>query len=174
MTTATYLPLALFLFMLVGCVHNINMQSKDGEKWKGKYRFARDDSGLVQMIGASGEVLTGKFHRVGRPTFVEGYKNTFGSDSITTQGPDISAYGNAFGGGIASSRSLADSAQGARLQDGPGDAKLIVTGPLFYWTASLHGDRGTSMGCYFVGSSYTGRGFGRCKSHTGKEYGAEF
>ena len=26
------------------------------------------------------------------------------------------------------------------------------------------------LGCYLIGSSYTGNGFGRCKSQSGKEY----
>ena len=49
-----------------------------------------------------------------------------------------------------------------------------ITGPLFYWVASLQGDRRTVLGCFFIGSSYTGGGFGRCKSQAGEEYNIDF
>ena len=49
-----------------------------------------------------------------------------------------------------------------------------VSGPLFYWIASLQGDRRLVLGCYLIGSFYTGRGFGRCKSQAGKEYLVDF
>jgi hypothetical protein len=49
-----------------------------------------------------------------------------------------------------------------------------VSGPLFYWTASLQGDRRLVLGCFLIGSAYTGHGFGRCKSQAGKEYRVDF
>jgi len=49
-----------------------------------------------------------------------------------------------------------------------------VSGPLFYWTASLQGDRRMVLGCFLIGSAYTGHGFGRCKSQTGKEFHIDF
>jgi hypothetical protein len=162
------------LFILSACVHSLNIRSDDGEKLTGHYRFARENSGLIRMVGAGGEVLAGNFVTVGRATFVEDYTTTFGGGSIMVDGPDVSAYGNAFGGVFSSSHSLAVSAYGENFNSASGTAESGVRGPLFYWTASLQGDKGTSMGCYFIGSSYTGHGFGRCKTHTGKEYSAEF
>ena len=53
-------------------------------------------------------------------------------------------------------------------------SEIEVRGPLFYWTASLRGDQGTTMGCFLIGSSYTGHGFGKCKSNAGNEYSVEF
>jgi hypothetical protein len=49
-----------------------------------------------------------------------------------------------------------------------------VRGPLLYWTANLQGDKRTMMRCFLIGSSSTGRGLGRCKGRTGKEYTVEF
>ena len=165
---------ALSLLILSACAHNLTMRSSDGERLNGKYRFARENSGLIQITDTDGEVLAGKFVTVGRGTFVDSYTNTFGSASITVDGPDVSGYGISFGGILGGSRVLADSAYGEAFDIGSGNSETRLRGPLFYWTASLRGDRGATMGCYFIGSSYTGHGFGRCKHHTGKEYAVEF
>jgi hypothetical protein len=162
--------LALAVLVLSGCVYSLSMHSMDGEKLNGRYRFAHEDTGLIQVIGSDGEILAGPFVRVGRTSFIESYRKTFGGGSIAVDGPDISAHGNVFSGILAGSSTLADFAYGETFNK----SRIFVKGPLFYWTASLRGDRGTTMGCYFVGSSYTGSGFGRCKSHAGKEYSAEF
>ena len=150
------------------------MRSADGERLAGKYRFARDNTGLIQVTAEDGEVLAGKFTTVGRATFVENYNKTFGRGSIAVEGPDVSGYGNPFGGPFGSSHGLTDFAYGETSKSGSGNSGSGIKGPLFYWTASLQGDKGATMGCYFIGSSYTGHGFGRCKSHTGKEYMVEF
>jgi len=118
--------------------------------------------------------LVGKFVTVGRATFVESYKNTFGRGSVTVEGPDVFAYGNPFGSAFGNSGMLADFAYGETFDSASGNSETKIQGPLFYWTASLQGDRGTTVRCFFIGSSYTGHGFGRCKSHTGKEYTAQF
>jgi hypothetical protein len=110
--------------------------------------------------------------RVGRSSFVDSYKKTFGSGTIVVDGPDLPGY--AFGGLFGNSYALTDAAYGETSSDLSGNSAILVKGPLFYWTASLRGDKGTTMGCYFIGSSYTGHGFGRCKSHTGKEYSSQF
>ena len=162
------------LLFLSACVHGLDLHSQDGEKLQGHYRFARENTGLMQVLGSSGEVLFGKFVMVPRATFIESYTRTFGGGSLIVDGPDVSAYGNAFGGSFGSSRALIDSAYGENFNAASGNSELEASGPLFYWTASLKGDQGSTMGCYLIGSSYTGRGFGRCKNHTGKEYSVTF
>lgn len=169
-----FLPFALCLWVLPACSHSLSMHSMDGEKLSGRWRFARADTGLIQVTGSAGEVLNGKFVRVGRPTFIQSYEKTFGSGSIAVDGPDLSSYGNAFGGIFVGSYSLTDAAYGESFNSVSGNSGTAVSGPLFYWIASLRSDRETTMGCYFIGSSYTGHGFGRCKSHSGKEYSVEF
>lgn len=162
---------ALSIVGLPACVHSLSMGSSDGEKLSGRYRFADETTGLIQVIGDNGEVLAGKFTTVGRGTFVENYRSTFGSGSIIAEGPDVS---NHFGGILGGSYALPDSAYGQSPDTGSGNSKTEVKGPLFYWIAPLRGEKGTAMTCYFIGSSYTGHGFGRCKHQTGKEYAVEF
>ena len=174
MIRLTLIPLALSLWVLSACAHRLQMHSRDGEKLSGSYRFAREDTGLIRVRSSEGEVLNGKFVYVERKIFVESYEKTFGIGSITVDGPDVSSFGNAFGGVFGSSYLLMDAAYGQTFNSAADNPETVVRGPLFYWTASLQGDRGTTMGCYLIGSSHTGRGFGRCKSHTGKEYSVEF
>ena len=146
----------------------------DGEKLSGKYRFARDDTGLIQVRGSDGEILDGKFTRVGRTDFIDSYETTFGRGTIIEESPDISSYGNPFAGIFGSSSVLTDTAYGETFNRAADRSGIAVRGPLFYWTGSLRSNQGTTLACYFVGSSYTGHGFGRCKSHMGKEYSVEF
>ena len=127
----------------------------------------------MRLLGPDGEVLSGEFVAVGRRDFVARYENSFGLGSIALETPDVSAYGNAFGSRFASSHALIESAHGEVFRDS-GPSPIAVSGPLFYWTAGLKGDRGTTLRCYFIGSRYTGGGFGRCKGDTGEEYTAEF
>ena len=167
-------PLALSLSFLSACTHNLSMRSSDGERWNGEYRFARENTGLIRVRAKDGEVLMGKFITVGRATFVESYENTFGSGSIAAESPDASAYGNPFAGAFRGSPTPTDFAFAEIFDSASGKSETAIRGPLFYWTASLQSDRGATMGCYFIGSSYTGHGFGRCKSHAGKEYTVQF
>jgi hypothetical protein len=167
------IALAVSLFFLSACVHHLSMHSKDGQKLTGRYRFAADDSGLIQVVDPGGELLHGRFVRVGRTTFVDGYEKVFGRGSIAVYEPDLSD-GNPFSGVFGSSSALPDSAYGESFNSTSGKSELMVRGPLFYWSASLVGDRGTRMGCYLIGSSYTGHGFGKCKSDAGQEYSVEF
>ena len=113
----------------------------------------------------------GKVFRVERATFIEGYQNTFGQGAIAVDGPEVSFSGNGFSGIFGNSSALKDAAYGQTSGGAPGGR--LVTGTLDYWTASLHGDNGTTMGCYFIRSTYTAQGLGRCKNHAGKEYDAE-
>ena len=153
------IALALSLFFLSACVYDLSMHSKDGQKLSGRYRFAADDSGLIQVVGPGGELLNGRFIRVARATFVEGYEKVFGRGSIAVYEPDLSD-GNPFSGMFGSSSALPDSAYGESFNRTREKSESMVRGPLFYWSASLKGDRGTTMGCYMIGSSYTGHGFG--------------
>lgn len=166
------LALLLLPMMATACVHSLSMRSGDGEELSGRYRFARENTGLLEVIGSDSEILTGTFVRVGRGSFVDRYRQTFGSGSIRVDGPDLPA--SAFSSLFGSSYALTDAAYGETFDNLSGNSEILVKGPLFYWTASLRGDKGTIMGCYFIGSSYTGHGFGRCKTHTGKEYSARF
>ena len=165
--------LALCLFFLTACVHSLTMHSRDGQRLSGRYRFARDDSGLIQVTGAEGEVFRGSFVRVARSAFVENYEKIFGRGSIAVFEPELGG-ANPFAGVFGSSSTLLDSAYGESFDRAPGKSEMAVRGPLFYWTASLGGDRGTTMRCYLIGSSYTGHGFGKCKSDEGHEYSVEF
>jgi hypothetical protein len=168
-----FLSLTAYLWLLSACVYTLSMHSMDGEKLSGRYRFARENTGLIQVTASDGELLHGKFIRVGRSDFIESYEKTFGRGTIIAEGPDISSYGNAFAGMFGSSSVLADAAYGEVFNSAPGST-VAVRGPLFYWTASLSSSQGHALACYFLGSSYTGHGFGRCKSRTGKEYSVEF
>lgn len=141
---------------------------------RGWYRFAREDKGLMQVTGTTGEFLSGRFAQVGRTTFIESYEKTFGRGSITVAGLDASPYGHFSGGMFASSYAITGSAYRELSGKDSAGSAIGVKGPLFYWTALLRGDRGTTMACYFIGSSYTNHGFGNCKSHTGEEYSAKF
>lgn len=165
--------LALCLLLLTGCVHQLTLHSRDGQRLSGRYRFARDDSGLIQVMGAKGEIFHGRFVRVARSAFVEEYQKTFGRGSIAVFEPEL-AGADPFAGVFGSSSTLSDSAYGESFDRAPGKSQLAVRGPLFYWTASLRGNRGTTMGCYLIGSAYTEHGFGKCKSEAGNEYSVEF
>ena len=51
-------------FSMSGCVYRLTVSAADGERLIGRYRFGRDDTGLVQLIGPGGEVLMGRLFRV--------------------------------------------------------------------------------------------------------------
>ena len=165
------LTLLWLSLVLSGCIYRLTVSAADGERLSGRYRFGRDGSGLVQLVGPGGEFWMGKVFRVERATFIEGYQNTFGQGAIAVDGPEVSFSGNGFSGIFGNSSALKDAAYGQTSGGDPGGR--LVTGTLDYWTASLHGDNGTTMGCYFIRSTYTAQGLGRCKNHAGKEYDAE-
>jgi hypothetical protein len=166
-----FIPVVFLLFNLSACIHTLHMHSQDGEKLSGQYRFAREDTGLIQVNGSNGELLKGQFVRVGRTKFVERFEKAFGRGTVAFDGPDLSAYGNAFGGFFGTSSTLVDSAHGKTFNNASG---TVVKGPLVYWIASLGGDRGTTMACFIIGSSHAGHALGKCKSNTEKEYTLEF
>ncbi len=162
------------LISLNSCVNRLSMHSLDGERLDGKWRQAREGSGLIQVAGSAGEMLVGSFKPVPREFFFESYQKTFGGGTIDADGPDVSEFGNAFAGMLGTSSTLADVAYGENYNIASGKTTHVVMGPLFYWMASLRGDKRTTMQCFLIGSSYTGHGLGRCKGDAGKEYTLEF
>jgi hypothetical protein len=164
----------MVLVCLNACTHSLTMHSHDGERLDGRWRFAREGTGLIQVMATDGEVLVGAFKPVPRRTFFQNYQDTFGGGSIDADGPDLFAYGNVFSGLLNSSSTLVDVAYGENYNKSSGESIQVVKGPLLYWTASLLGDRRTIMQCFLIGSSSTGHGLGRCKGRTGKEYTVEF
>jgi hypothetical protein len=166
------LALCGLLMILAACAHPVSVVSGDGEKWLGRWRYGRGDAGLMQLIGADGELLMGTFSPVPRQVFVESYERVFGKDTIALDGPDLSQYGNAFAGFLGSSSPFTETAFAEPLA--PGKTGSAVSGPLVFWTANLQGDRRTTMQCFLIGSSYTGKGIGRCRGPTGKDYLVEF
>lgn len=166
---------AIVFIGLTACTQSLTMHSRDGEKLDGRWRFAREGTGLIQVVAADGEVLVGAFQPVPRRTFFENYQSTFGGGSIDSDVPDLFAHGNVFGGLLlGGSSTLVDVAYGENFNRSAGESFQAVRGPLLYWTASLQGDRRTIMRCFLIGSSSTGHGLGRCKGRTGKEYTVEF
>jgi hypothetical protein len=160
--------------LLSGCSQTVTLYSADGESWQGKWRHARDATGLMQISGSAGEILLGTLKPVSRQAFFERYEKTFGTGAIAADGPDLSAFGNAFAGMLAGSNTLLDVAYGQNFNPASRKPTQMVSGPLFYWTASLQGDRKITMHCFLIGSAYTGHGLGRCKGTTGKDYTVEF
>lgn len=162
------------MFLLAACVQPLTMHSLDGERLDGRWRFAREGTGIIQVDGTDGELLVGTFMPVPRRAFFENYQKTFGGGSIDADGADVSEFGNVFGGFLGNPNSLSDVAYGENYNQASGKPLHIVKGPLFYWTANLQGDRRTTMQCFLIGSSSTGHGLGRCKGRTGKEFTVEF
>ena len=150
------------------------MHSKSGERLDGRWRFAREGSGLMQVLGLDGEVLVGTFKPVSRGDFFANYQKVFGAGSIDADGPDLSTYGSGFWALVGSSNALADAAYGENYNRAAGKSPQVISGPLFYWTAKLQGDKRTVMQCFLIGSSYTGHGLGRCKGAESQEYTVEF
>jgi len=157
--------------MCCACSHPMSMVSLDGELFSGRYRFGREGTGLMQIHGPENEVLIGRFMRVDRTVFVQDYEKAFGRRTIEADGPDLSRHVNGVGGLLGNASTFHETAYAEPIQGIPSQS---VSGPLFYWTASLQGDRRMVLGCFLIGSAYTGHGFGRCKSQTGKEFHVDF
>jgi hypothetical protein len=128
----------------------------------------------MQIYGPDNEVLIGNFTRVGRTAFAENYEKTFGRGTIELDGPDLSRHGGTIGGVLGTSSVFHETASANPEAVLDGSKTKVISGPLFYWIAHLQGDRRTVLGCYLVGSSYTGNGFGRCKTQSGKEFHIDF
>ncbi len=168
------LALVCFLATLSACIQPMTMYSLSGERLEGKWRYARDNSGLIQVMGPAGETLVGSFKPVSRRMFFDRYEKIFGSGTVMADGPDVSAFGNAFAGMLGGSKTLVDAAYGENFNPAADKSSRIVAGPLFYWSANLQGDKRTTMHCLMVGSAYTGHGLGKCKETSGTEYTVEF
>lgn len=161
-------------FIFSACSHPMSMISPNGEKFAGRYRFGREGSGLMQIYGPDNELLIGRFIRVDRTEFTQGYEKAFGPGTIEADGPDLSRHASALGGLLGSASAFHEKAYAEATTGKTPQPGQSVSGPLFYWTASLQGDRRMVLGCFFIGSAYTGHGFGRCKSQTGQEYRVDF
>lgn len=164
---------ALAFFFVAGCVHDLSMHSQDGQNFSGRYRFAAGDSGLIQVSGPDGELFSGQFAPISRANYIDGYREVFGLGSISVAEPEISD-GNPFAGVFGSSSALPDLAHGETFDPAARKSQTTVRGPLLYWSAFLSGERGTRMLCYLIGSSYSGPGFGKCKTDPGHEYTVQF
>jgi hypothetical protein len=174
MVSLLYAGLTFALLMIGACSYPITMQSPQGATYGGRYRFGREDSGLMQIYGPENEVLIGRFSRVGRTAFVESYEKAFGRGTIELDGPDLSRHAGSLHGFLGPTSGFHETAYADPAAAAQGRPTKSITGPLFYWVASLQGDRRTVLGCFFIGSSYTGGGFGRCKSQAGEEYSIDF
>ena len=174
MTEYRHLWFAILALFLSACAYPMSMTSPEGEKFAGRYRFGREDSGLMQINGPENEILIGRFARVGRTNFVENYEKTFGRGTIELEGPDLSRHGGTIGGVLGTSSVFHETAYADPVAAAVGKPTKVISGPLFYWIASLQGDRRSVLGCFLIGSSYTGSGFGRCKSQTGREFRIDF
>lgn len=166
-------PVCLLVW-LSACTQPMTMYSVTGERLEGKWRYARDNSGLIQVMGPTGEVLVGSFKPVSRRAFFDRYEKIFGTGTVMADGPDVSAFGNAFAGMLGGSKTLVDAAYGENFNPAADNSSRVVAGPLFYWSANLQGDKRTTMHCLLFGSAYTGHGLGRCKETGGAEYTVEF
>jgi hypothetical protein len=160
--------------LLASCVHQLTMHARDGEKLNGRWRFAREGAALVQVFRPDGEILVGMLRPVARGVFFASYQQTFGRGAIDADGPDFSAFGNSLWFPPGSSNALADVVYGESFNAAAKDSARVVSGPLFFWTANLQGDRRTFMQCFLIGSSRSASGLGRCKGTAGKEYTVEF
>ena len=159
--------------VLSACVHTVSMHSRDGERLDGRWRFAREGGGFMQVFGSNGEVFIGTLTAVARRSFFDGYQRTFGRGSIEAE-PDLSSYGNSLWSMPGGLNPLAEVVQGESFDTAAGQSKRSITGPLFYWTVNLQSDKRTSIQCFLIGSSLSARGLGRCKGAGGKEYTVEF
>ncbi len=162
------------LIALSACSHPMSMKSPEGVTYGGQYRFGRDDNGLMRIHGPENEILIGSFSRVGRTAFVENYEKAFGRGTIELDGPDLSRHAGSLGGVLGPTSGFHETAYADPVAAAEGRPTKSITGPLFYWVASLQGDRRTVLGCFLIGSNYTGGGFGRCKSQSGREYNIDF
>ncbi len=169
-----HLSLAFAALFFTACSYPMSMTSLEGEKFFGRYRLGREDSGLMQMHGPENEVLIGRMIRVDRTVFAQDYEKSFGRGSIDVDGPDLSRHSAALGGLLGRSSAFHETAYAEPADKTSGQRGTSVSGPLFYWLASLQGDRRLAFGCFLIGSAYTGHGIGRCKSQSGKEYNVEF
>ena len=170
-----YLTALIFpVVLLSSCVHRLTMHSRDGERLDGRWRFAREGNALIQVLSSDGEMLVGMLTPVPRRNFFASYQQAFGQGSIDAEGPDLSSYGNALFATPGTFNALADVVYSENFDKTSGEAGRSVTGPLFYWTAHLQGDRRTFMQCFLIGSSHSASGVGRCKGATGKEYTVSF
>jgi hypothetical protein len=135
--------------------HPITLYSLDGEILKGEYTFTRRMKGNVKVARPdTGEVLTGEFTSVDERTFAYSYNQAFGRAFGTVFGPAGTAMGSAQASASGYSWGVSDSGR-------------------FQGMGFLHGQT-IVMQCFYVGSTRTNNGIGKCKSSQGKEYDLQF
>ena len=74
------------LIILNSCVNQLTMHARDGEKLDGKWRFAREGSGLIEVEGSAGELLVGTFSPVPRHIFFADYQKPLAAEQSTPMG----------------------------------------------------------------------------------------
>ena len=149
----------LLLGFVISCAymtpHAITIYALDGEVLKGEYSFTSRMKGNVKVARPdSSEVLTEEFTGVDERSFSYGYSQAFGR-----------AFGTAYApGGTATSSATANaSGYGWRVSDsGRFQGMGFIRGP--------H----TVMQYFYMGSTRTNNGIGKCKSSEGKEYDLQF
>ena len=171
-TSLLKIPVVLFASLIwAGCAHKLMMRGSDGERIEGRWRHAREDTGLMQVMSSEGELLAGVLAPTGRRAFFESYQSVFGAGAIAAENPDLSAHGQGFWMSPGTTNVLRDAVFGESFDPVKPPA---IAGPLTYWTAYLQGDRRSSMRCFLIRSNHSGRGLGRCKAAGGKEYTVQF
>lgn len=165
---------AAAVLLVSACVHKVTLHGRDGELLEGNWRHAREGNGLIQVLAPDGERLAGTLTAVPRGSFLQQYTAVFGANSINAEGPDLSSYGHGLWVPPGNSNALAEAVQGESFAAGSAPAARTVSGPLFFWTATLLGEKQRVMQCFLIGSSHSARGLGRCKGPAEKEYTVEF
>src|SRR5205809_4382070 len=149
----------LLLGFVISCAymtpHAITIYALDGEVLKGEYSFTSCLKGNVKVARPdSSEVLTGEFTSVDERSFSYGYSQAFGRAFGTAYDPGETA--------TASATAIA-SGYGRRVSDsGRFEGMGFIRGP--------H----TVMQCFYMGSTRTNNGIGKCKSSEAKEYDLQF
>ena len=131
------------------------MYSLDGEVLKGEYTFTSRMKGNVNVARPDGgEVLTGEFTSVDERMFSYGYSQAFGR-----------AFATAYG--------LGGTATGSATANASGYGWRVSDSGRFHGMGFLRGPH-TVIQCFYVGSTRTNNGIGKCKSGDGKEYDLQF
>jgi len=147
----------LLLGFVISCAymtpHAITIYALDGEVLKGE--FSSRMKGNVKVARPdSSEVLTGEFTSVDERSFSYGYSQAFGRAFGTAYGPCGTATGSATANASGYGWRVSDS----RRFQGMG----FIRGP--------H----TVMQCFYISSTRTNNGIGKCKSSEAKEYDLQF
>ena len=149
----------LLLGFVISCAdmtpHAITIYALDGEVLKGEYSFTSRMKGNVKVARPdSSEVLTGEFTSVDERSFSYGYSQAFGR-----------AFGTAYGPG--------ETATGSATANASGYGWRVSDSGRFQGMGFIRGPH-TVMQCFYMGSTRTNNGIGKCKSSEAKEYDLQF